>query len=59
MIVSGMTKLQPPQLVQFYRKLAKQLHPDKNGHPLAKDAFQKVTEAMEAAKASPAMPAFV
>ena len=39
MLVSGMQKMQPTQLIQFYRKLAKQLHPDKNCHPQAKDAF--------------------
>ena len=42
MLVAGMTQLQPAQLTQFFRKLAKQLHPDKNGHPQAKDAFQAV-----------------
>lgn len=36
---SGMMKMQPTQLSQFYRKLAKQLHPDKNDHPQAKEAF--------------------
>ena len=34
-----MMKMQPTQLTQFYRKLAKQLHPDKNDHPQAKEAF--------------------
>ncbi len=24
----------------YFKKLAKQLHPDKNAHPLAKEAFQ-------------------
>ena len=39
MLVSGMSKMQPNQLIQFYKKLARQLHPDKNCHPEAKDAF--------------------
>lgn len=38
-LVSGMKQMQPTQLTQFYRKLAKQLHPDKNCHPQAKEAF--------------------
>lgn len=38
-LVDGMCSLQPPLLTQFYRKLAKQLHPDKNSHPQAKEAF--------------------
>ena len=25
-----------------YRKVVRQVHPDKNGHPLSKEAFQKV-----------------
>lgn len=51
-LVSGMNQMQPTQLTQFYRKLAKQLHPDKNYHPQAKDAFQRVQSAMEQARAS-------
>lgn len=39
MLVSGMVQMQPTQLIQFFRKLARQLHPDKNCHPNAKDAF--------------------
>jgi len=31
---------------QYFRRLAKQLHPDKNKHPLAKEAFQKLAEAI-------------
>ena len=42
MLASGMSQKDPNQLTQFYRKLAKQLHPDKNDHPLAKEAFQRV-----------------
>ena len=52
MLVAGMAQMQPHQLIQFYRKLAIQLHPDKNKHPKAKDAFQVVQAAMESAKAS-------
>ena len=47
-----MTRMQPQQLSQFYRKLAIQLHPDKNRHPQATDAFQVVQAAMETAKKS-------
>ena len=50
MIIAGMTQMQPQQLIQFYRKLAIQLHPDKNHHPQATDAFQVVQNAMESAK---------
>jgi len=28
----------------------KQLHPDKNGHPMAKEAFQKLNMALDAVK---------
>jgi len=31
----------------YYRNLARQLHPDKNCHPMAKDAFQRVTDSFE------------
>lgn len=51
-LVAGMHQMQPQQLTQFYRKLAKQLHPDKNCHPQAKDAFQRVQSAMDLAKAA-------
>ena len=33
MLASGMSQMDPNSLTQFYRKLAKQLHPDKNDHP--------------------------
>ena len=35
------------QAQQYFRKLALQLHPDKNQHPLAKEAFQKLSEAVQ------------
>ena len=50
MLINGMRQMQPQQLSQFYRKLAIQLHPDKNRHPQATDAFQVVQNAMESAK---------
>jgi curved DNA-binding protein CbpA len=31
--------------IQYFRRLALLLHPDKNLHPLAKEAFQKLSEA--------------
>ena len=42
MLIANMSSMQPQILIQFYRKLAIQLHPDKNGHPQATDAFQVV-----------------
>lgn len=36
------------QATQYFRRLAKQVHPDKNQHPLAKEAFQKLSEAIQA-----------
>jgi curved DNA-binding protein CbpA len=36
------------QSMQMYKKLALLLHPDKNQHPLAKEAFQKISEANKA-----------
>ena len=38
----AMQQMQPQVLNQFFRKLAIQLHPDKNRHPQATDAFQVV-----------------
>ena len=32
---------------KFYRQVVKVLHPDKNKHPLAKEAFQKLQKAFE------------
>ena len=40
--------MQRDQAMQYYRRLAKLLHPDKNQHPLAKEAFQKLSEALQA-----------
>jgi len=51
LLQQGMGRLAPKQLSQFYKQLAKQLHPDKNAHPQAKDAFQRVQAAIECVKA--------
>lgn len=40
------------QSIQYFRRLAKLLHPDKNQHPLAKEAFQKLSEAFQVVSAS-------
>lgn len=40
------------QSIQYFRRLAKLLHPDKNQHPLAKEAFQKLSEAFQVVNAS-------
>lgn len=42
--------MKPELLSQFHRKLMKQLHPDKNSHPKAKEAFHKVQEAIKVVK---------
>lgn len=39
--------MQRDQAIQYFRRLAKLLHPDKNQHPLAKEAFQKLSEAVQ------------
>ena len=43
-IVEGMLGLGSFEAMhQYYKKLAKMLHPDKNTHELANEVFQKVT----------------
>jgi len=37
------------QTRRYFKSLAKLVHPDKNGHPLAKTAFQKLSNATELA----------
>ena len=43
LIVAGMQTLAQTQsfsaVSQYYKKIVKQLHPDKNSHPQAKEAF--------------------
>ena len=38
-LIEGMRGKNPTELKSFYKNIARQLHPDKNSHPLAKDAF--------------------
>jgi curved DNA-binding protein CbpA len=38
-------QMQRDQAMQYFRKLALLLHPDKNQHLQAKEAFQKLSEA--------------
>lgn len=50
-IVAGMQTLAQTQsfsaVSAYYKKIVKQLHPDKNNHPQAKEAFQVVCEAYD------------
>jgi curved DNA-binding protein CbpA len=39
LIVEGMQSKTLDEQRKFYKSIAKQLHPDKNSHPLAKEAF--------------------
>ena len=52
-LVEGM-KLQGncDEIRKYFRNLAKLLHPDKNGHPLAKTVFQKLANATDLALTS-------
>lgn len=45
--------LQRQEANAYFKKLAKQLHPDKNAHPFAKEAFQKLSTALTVVKSSP------
>jgi curved DNA-binding protein CbpA len=38
--------------MSYFRRLAKLLHPDKNHHPMAKEAFQKFSEAAQVVSSS-------
>ena len=38
------------QHVQNFRQLALVIHPDKNSHPMSKDAFQKLLSAFDLAR---------
>jgi DnaJ-class molecular chaperone len=35
------------QAIQYFKKLAKQLHPDKNQHPQSSEAFLKLKNAYD------------
>lgn len=50
-IEAGLHSMMPQQEAKHYfHRVARQLHPDKNAHPLAKDAFQKLNTAIELVK---------
>jgi len=51
LMVKGLMGMPQCEWTQWYRSLAKQLHPDKNCHPQAKEAFQRVQSALETVKA--------
>jgi len=38
----GLIQMDQSTLKSYYKKLALELHPDKNSHPQAKEAFQKI-----------------
>jgi curved DNA-binding protein CbpA len=42
LIVAGLKNKKPEEARKYYLKIAKLLHPDKNCHPKAKEAFQNV-----------------
>ena len=47
-ITEGMLQLGSWEEVhQYYKRLAKLTHPDKNAHPLANDVFQKIAQAYQ------------
>jgi hypothetical protein len=51
LMVKGLMGMPQPRQSQWFRSVAKCLHPDKNRHPEAKAAFQRVQSAMESVKA--------
>lgn len=51
LLENGLLELAPRGMTSVNRQLAKILHPDKNPHPQAKEAFQRVQHAMETVKA--------
>lgn len=49
LLVGGMECKSAEDIKRYFRNIAKLLHPDKNGHPSAKDAFQKLLSAVSKA----------
>lgn len=40
------------QTRSYYKKLARLVHPDKNGHPLSSEVFKKISNATQLAQKS-------
>lgn len=49
-LIDGLRMKSTSDLNKFYKKLAMQLHPDKNLHPKANEAFQKVSSVVHSLK---------
>lgn len=45
LIQEGLQNKNREEAKRFYKSIAKQIHPDKNSHPMAKEAFQKILKA--------------
>jgi hypothetical protein len=57
MLAEGMGRLPKETAKKYFRTIALQLHPDKNAHPSAKEAFQKMQQALElSSRQQPSMP---
>ena len=48
-LIEGMSSKPLDKMKKYFKSIAIQLHPDKNCHPKAKEAFQKIQKAMEEA----------
>lgn len=54
LLVQGMRQMSSEQARKYFRSIAVMLHPDKNGHPLANEAFVKIQKAFDQATAKTA-----
>ena len=46
----GLITMTQESATQYFKRLAKQLHPDKNSHPESKEAFQRLKVAFDQTK---------